>query len=227
MRTISQHISNIRGLLKLYSRTPEGYTDQFLYNLLSVCRADIIKQQFDKFKAVHEDNYIQVCIPLEIGVSHNCDCVPEHLECKILKTKYEVPTALVGRNKSRISFRTIGGKQVNLVSEAEWFRRKDRETSEYFGSIINKHLIIWNAPLTLKVILASAIWSDVSDLINIPNCSMDGQEGQNACYNPLEDVFPLQDEYTKPVYMEILKLLNIPQQTIQDITNNSNEFLKV
>lgn len=226
MKTIGQHLSNIRGLLKLYARNQEGYTDEGLYSLFSVSRADILKQNFDKFKHVSEQCWQQFCLALEVSKSHNCDCVPDYLECKVLKSKYKIPTTLTGRNKSKINVRTIGGKTVNIISEEEWFRRKDKETTDYFGSIINSYLIIWNAPLTLKVILVSAIWSEVTDLETIPNCSSTG-EPQGQCYDPLSSLYPLPDEYAQAAYKRLFELLNIPLQLPQDQTNDSNESLKM
>lgn len=226
MKTISQHLSNIRALLKAYSRTQEGYTDEGLYSLFSVSRADILKQQFDKFKHVSEQCWQQFCLSLEVGKSHNCDCVPDHLECKVLRSVYNIPTTLTGRNKSKINIRTIGGKVVNLVSEEEWFRKKDKETTDYYGSIINRKLIIWNAPLTLKVILISAIWSDVTELESIPNCDPNGNP-QGQCFDILSSNYPLPDEYAQATYKRLFELLNIPLQLPQDQTNDSNESIKM
>jgi hypothetical protein len=226
LKTLGSHISNIRGLVKIYTRTQEGYTDEGLYNLFSICRNEVLSNQLKKFHALSEDNWKQICMGLEITKSHNCDCVPDYLECKVLKSKYKIPTTLVGRNNSKIKIRTIGGKVINLVSEGEWFRKKDTETKDYYGSIVNSYLVIWNAPLALKVILISGIWSNPLELATLPNCSEEGTEG-GVCYNPMTEPFPLQEEYTKSVYEMVIKLLSTPMQIPQDQTNDSNEFIKM
>lgn len=219
MKTIGQHISNIRAQAKLYSRTLEGYTDESLYNLFSISAAEVIKNELKKFNAVSEDNWIQFCMKLQVTKWHNCDCVPENLDCKILQSTFSVPTAIVSRQKSKIKIRTISGKTINIVSEEEWFRKKRIPTKNYYGSIINNKLIIWNAPLALKVVLISGIWSDPITLNSIPNCSVDGDVQETSCFEPLNQMYPLQDEYTRAVYDLTLKslMLNIPQ----DKTNNS------
>jgi hypothetical protein len=225
MKTIGEHISNLRSLIKVYGRTQEGYTDEGLYSLFSVSRAEILKNELKKFMAVSEQNWFQVCMGLEISKSHNCDCVPDTLECKVLKSKYKVPAVLVGRNNSKLKVRTIGGKNINIVSEDEWFRKKDKAT-ELHGSIVNSYLVIWNAPLNLKVVLISGLWSNVLDLQHIPNCSEDGVES-GLCYNPLTTLFPLQEEYVRQAYKMTMELLNAPLQLPQDQTNDSNEFIKL
>lgn len=226
MKTIGTHISNIRGLIKAYSRNPEGYTDEGLYNLFSVSRADIMKQQLDKFKTLSADNWFQICMGLESGKSHNCDCVPDYLDCNILKSTHKFPTVFVGRNMSKLKVRLISGKVVNIVSEDDWFRRKDRETNDYFASIINSYLILWNVPLTLKVILVTGLWIEVLDLAKIPNCDPSGVS-TGTCFDVYSSMYPLPEEYTAAVYQGVLKLLNVPLQLPQDQTNDSNEFIKM
>jgi len=225
VKTIGQHISNIRGLIKAYGRNQEGYTDEGLYSLFSVSRATILQQQLKKFMAISEHNWFRICMSLEIAKSHDCDCVPDKYECKVLRTKYKIPPVLVGRNNSKIQVRLLSGKTVNIVSEDEWFR-KNKDTKEYYGSIVNHYLILWNVPLTLKVISVNGLWTNPIDLVHIPNCLNDGVE-VGTCFDPLTQDYPLEDEYAEDVYMKVLKLLNIPLQLPQDQTNDSNEFIKL
>lgn len=226
MKTVGQHISNIRALIKAYGRTQEGYTDEGLYSLFCVSGAKILQQQLKKFMAISEHNWFRICLALEVTKSHDCDCVPDNLECKVLRTKYKIPSTLVGRNNSKLQARLLSGKTINIVSEDDWFRRKDRETSEYYGSLINERLVIWNAPLSLKVISVNGLWSNPIELSTIPNCSSDGSE-VGVCYDPLTQLYPLEDSYAEDAYLAVLKMLNIPLQLPQDQTNDSNEFIKL
>ena len=226
MKTIGQHLSNIRALIKAYSRTPEGYTDESLYSLFVVSRAEVLKQKLEKLSFISEQNWMQVCLQLESSKWHNCDCVPDNLECKILKTVYLIPAVLTGMNNSKLKISTISGKQINLISEDSWFRKKDRNPTDYYGSIVNGYLVLWNVPASLKVILVSGIWSDVTQLSTIPNCSVDG-EPMGVCFDTMTTLFPLEDEYARVAYELTLKLLNVPMQIPQDQTNDSNEFSKM
>lgn len=224
--TILQHISNLRDILREYSRSSD-YTDQFLYEILSICRGDFLRQELKKYHNIDASNSITFCMSLEQSKSHNCDCVPSALDCLILKSKYKIPNVLSGRNKSKIWAKTIGGKTINIIDERSWLRRKDIETSEYFGSLVNNYLYLWNVPLTLKVIEVTGIWSDPLDLIDIPNCNPVTGEPSSACYNIYQSEYPLHKEYTSYVYKECLRFL-IPSQQIQkDITNDSSDTIKI
>ena len=226
MKKIGDYISTLRALINKYSRTQEGYTDENLYNLFSDCRAMVLKRQFEKLAFISNFNWQSFCLSLEISKAHNCDCVPDELDCKVLKSKYKIPTVIDGMNVSKLKVYTISGKQVNLLTEDAWSRKKLKAPTDYYGSIINGYLVLWNVPLKLKVITISGVWANPLDLQNIPNCDSDGNES-GVCYNPLEMDFPMQQEMAVPVYMEVLKLLNIPMQTIPDLTNDSNEFSKI
>jgi len=226
MKQIGTHISTLRMLINKYSRTQEGYTDENLYNLFSACRAVILKRQFEKLSFISDFNWYSFCMSLEINKHHNCDCVPDELNCNILKSKYKIPSVIDGMNVSKIKIFTIGGKQINIITEDGWRRKQLKEPTDYYGSIINGYLIIWNAPLKLKVVTISGVWSDVLSLESIPGCDSDGTVTPN-CYDPLTTEYPLQEELAVPVYLEVLRLLNIPMQGIPDLTNDSNEFSKI
>lgn len=220
--TIKQHVSNLRDLIRQYGRNPDPFTDAFLYQILSICRAGLIKQKLDKFVNIDSSNYYTFCMSLEISKSHNCDCVPTNLNCQVLKSKYPIPKAFSSRNKNRLWVKTLGGKVINLIDERTWLRRKDLDTNEYYGSIINNYLVLWNVPLTLKVVEITGLWADPLDLVSIPDCSGDVETG--TCFDIQLQEYPLKIEYTKDVYAECLRFLQM--QAPQDITNDSNEVIK-
>lgn len=225
--TIGQHISNLRGLIKQFSRTSEPYTDQFLYEVLSICRASVLEQKLKKFYNVDSSNIITFCMALELSKSHNCDCVPAALDCLVLKSKYKIPKVISSRNKSKLWVKTIGGKIINLIDERGWLRRKDVDTTQYYGSIINDYLYIWNAPQQLKVVEISGIFSDPTELVDIPNCNPVTGTPTGLCFDILSSEYPLQLEYSLAVYQECLKLLQIPLQIQTDITNDGNDTIKI
>lgn len=221
MSKISQHISNIRSLINSHNRDNKPYTDQFLYEVLVVCRNTILKQKLDRFHAISESNWISFCMAMEPSKSHNCDCVPASLDCLVLKSKWKIPDYLQSRNKSQIKIKTVGGKIIHLISETAWMLRKNLSTTEYYGSIINGYLFVWNAPLTLKVIEISGVWANPIDLQEIPNCNTQG-EVEGTCFD-LDKSFPLQTDLASTVYLECLKFLQIAISIPLNSTNNSNE----
>lgn len=223
MRTINSHISLLRGLTEQYSR--ESYTDQFLYTILSVSRGKILKQRLDKFVNISTDNWLRVCFQLEVVNSHNCNCVPDYLQCKVLRTKYKVPQVFSGRNKARIKVSLLDGTNISLVTESEWMRVKENEfkSSMPHASQVNGYIYIWNLPLNLKVVQVDGLWANITDLSDIP-CN-DGFS-ETSCFDMNTSDFPIDEELVGVIYDECLRLLNIPLQNIQDKTNDNNQDIR-
>lgn len=226
MKLTGQHLSNLRGIINQYSRTQESYTDQFLYEVLCVARAEILRQQLVKFNHISEENLLRFCIELELVKAHDCNCVPAEIDCLVLRTKYKLPTALTSRNHSKIWASTLDGRQIAIVTDQEWLMYSTENTfGELFGSIINGYLYLWNLHKKIKVLQVSGYWSDLMALQNIPNC--DPNNPQNTCFDPLVQPFPLQEEYAHATYLKAFQLLNIPLQVPQDLTNDSNPIIKI
>lgn len=224
MKTVGQHIADLRGLIKEYSRT-EPYTDQFLYRLLCVSRGKIIKQRLDKFVNISSDNWMRICIQLEPVKSHNCTCVPDYLNCKVLRTKYKIPQVFSGRNKSRIELFLLDGTPINLATEREWLRIKqnDFKARSYYASQVNGYIYFWNLPLNIKVAEINGLWADITDLSKI-QCN-DGYS-ENPCFDIFTSDFPLDEELTGVVLEESLRLLSSSLQIIEDHTNDNNQSIR-
>lgn len=228
MATISQHISNVRALIKQYGRTDESYTDQFLYQLLKGERNDLLSEILRKFNHVSEWNWQTYCMPLIKAKPYNCNCVPDTVgDCLALRSKYKIPQAVKGRNKSYVEFKTLGGDRITLYEESEWLRLKDDDIigKKLAGSIIDGYLYIWNN-LKLKVVSIGGIWQDQMEWAVVPKCNDDGTESIDICFNPLTEEFPLDLEKQNYIYTKILSLLKIPLQLPQDQTNDNNESIK-
>lgn len=224
MKTVGQHIADLRGLIKEYSRT-EFYTDQFLYRILSISRGKIIKQRLDKFVNISSDNWMRICIQLESVKSHNCTCVPDYLNCKVLRTKYKIPQVFSGRNKSRIELFLLDGTPINLATEKEWLRIKqnDFKARSYYASQVNGYIYFWNLPLNIKVAEINGLWADITDLSKI-QCN-DGYS-ENPCFDIFTSDFPLDEELTGVVLEESLRLLSASLQIIEDHTNDNNQSIR-
>lgn len=225
MKSIGQHVSNIRGLLNQYTRTSEPYTDQFLYEALCISRATILKQRLDSFKAISSDNWYRICISLEQTKSHNCSCVPNYLDCKVLRTTQKIPQVLSSRNKAKVEISLLNGTRINLVTEAEWLviKLNEYKAREYYASNVNGYIYFWNLPLNLKVVQINGLWADMSGIANI-NCN--DSMITTPCFDMLEQDFPLDEELADPIYTKAIQLLNIPLQLVSDKTNDNNESIK-
>ena len=140
MKSIGEHISLLRGLVENYASGP--YTDEYLYGVLSICRSEVIKQRLDKFVNISYDNWVRLCIQLEVTTSHNCNCVPDYISCKVLRTKYKIPQVISGRNKAKVNVMLLDGTNINVVTEAEWMRIKENsfKSKFYYASFVNGYL---------------------------------------------------------------------------------------
>ena len=225
MATINQHLSNLRGLLQKYSRSNE-YTDQFLFEILTGARADFLKTRLDRYNKVSDANYMTICVELEKVKPHSCDCVPDGLDCLVLRTKYKIPNVLSGRNTDKITIRLISGRQISIMPENRWMLIKDDQIKamDYTATWINGYFYFWNLPLTLRVIEITGLFTNPLDLTDIPNCSGDTP---SPCFQIASTDFPIQDEHKNFIYRKCFELLGLPLQAQQDLTNDSNELIKI
>lgn len=168
---------------------------------------------------------MRICIQLEQVKSHNCNCVPDYLNCLVLRTKYKIPQVFSGRNKARIEVFLLDGTPINLSTEREWLRAKQNEfkAKSYYASQVNGYIYFWNLPLNIKVAEINALWADIAELSNI-SCN-DGYS-ESPCFNMLESDFPVDEELVEPIYQTALQLLKIPLSMVQDKTNDNNEEIK-
>ena len=125
--------------------------------------------------------------------------------------------------------RSIKYIKSNQPTQITNYTQKDLDeikTKQLSGTIINGYLYIWNNT-QLKAILVRGLWQDVTDWQSIPSCTEDGEDTASACFNPLTQDFDLDSDKQNFVYTQILRILNIPMSIQQDLTNDSNESLKV
>lgn len=218
MATIGQHISNIRGILMSYSRTPESHTDQFLYEILSGARAEIVKNKLRQENKLSESFYQRFCMQLEVVSAEDCSCVPDEIACKVLRTKYKLPQVFTKRNTDVIQVFLLNGKQISILPISRW--RYNKKSTEYIASFINGYLYFWNLPLHIKVIEIVAAFVNPTDLEDIQSCDPLGNN-EHSCFSILTSEFPLEEEYKIATYKRALELLGI--QVNQDLTNDSNK----
>ena len=210
-------------MLEEFTRS-EPYTDEFLYGVLSVCRAEVIKQRLDKFVNVSYDNWFRICFTLEVTTSHNCNCVPAYLGCKVLRTVQKVPQVLSGRNKSKLQVSLLDGTNINIVTEAERMRVKDNEFKSrfYYGSWINGHLYFWNLPLNLKIVEVYGLFADPAKLADV-SCN---ENSLTSCPDVYSFGFPIDEELGRTMLRMAMEMLQYSLQNVADKTNDNNEDIR-
>jgi len=224
MAKLKEHISQLRSLIKQYS-DDTVFTDPQLYKLLIDAISIMNERDTAKFVKLNDWNFKTFCVELCRDVSHNCECVK--VGCNILKTVYEIPSPVTGRNRNILRVLTLDGREIPLVTEEEVvFRKYDPIfNGKLMYSVVNGYLIIWNANtdhIVPRAIQVRAIWEDISEWDGKQLCPPTGPE----CFDIYEEELPVERKYHFMIYSEILKLLGIQLQMKDDITNDASEKIK-
>jgi len=228
MPLLNEYSSEVKSII---SRGPSSddlrTSDREIYQKLKKVRSFILKQQFEKGRVIHPDNYISVCLELEVVENDECECMDS--DCYVLRTKDEIPQILSSK-KSMFGLimepvTTTEGVQLFFTNyHRKLFDqyRKRKDVRNRFGWYIrNKRLYVTSSTL-LKYIVINAVWHDPVTLATLA-CSGEG----NACYDPLLEDFPLDPDLIKPVIdMVVEELLNVKYSLPQDLSNNAKEELK-
>jgi len=226
MATISQHISNIRALIKEHSRNPDVYTDQFLYQLLNGARARLLEINANKINHNSEWDWKSFPIFLQKDKSHLIGCI--QVGCDILRSKYKLPRALLVNNKSMMDVFTLSWNPIMLGSEIDWLNSKydDIKSKKIFASVVNGYLVIWNN-MTIKTVMVKGIWEDVTEWADLPGCTEDGEIGVETCFSIENSDFPISETMKDAIYDFVLAKIKLPKQLEDDASNDSNnEFRK-
>ena len=220
--TISEHISIIRHLIKEHV-DDSYYNDELIYKFLINARSLLLEREAKKWTKFSDFVYQTFCMPLVLDKFHDCNCLPYDTDCYILKSKYEIPKTILGRNRLFLNVMTIEGEPLSYffdISKQDHFKYSKTKKNKLRYTISNNKLIIIGST-QLKTVLVKLVAEDPLDLSKINLCDEDGNESNNYCYNILQDEFPIEAALHIPMYEETLKLLNIPLQLKEDIINDT------
>lgn len=222
MSTVASNISALRGIIKQV-QDDSVYTDKFLYSLLSSAKARLLRQKLDRGK-LSEFNWVTFCISLEVGKSHNCDCVP--VGCDVVKSVSEIPKVLNGRHNDLIRIETLGGKLIPFRTEEQILNEVE---DDILGSTLkwtmrSRKLIIFNNT-DLKAVQVTSVPEDISAWGDIHTC-VDSSGNPTDCFDIFESDFGLDEDLTIPAYKMVLELLRIPLSLQEDITVDNNAEIK-
>jgi len=226
MATISQHISNIRALIKEHSRNPDVYTDQFLYQLLNGARARLLEINANKINHNSEWDWKSFPIFLKKDKSHLIGCI--EYGCDVLRSEHKLPRALLVNNKSMMDVFTFSWKPIMLGSEIDWQNAKfdDIKSKNIFASVVNGYLVVWNK-MNLKAVIVKGIWEDIVDWATLPGCTEDGDIDVTSCFDIATQDFPISETMKDAIYDFVLAKLKLPKQLPSDQTNDSNNEIRV
>ena len=229
MALLQEHIYHIKNVL---SNGPVSddfkISDEQVYFILKYARAKLIKDKFDKYHYINIANYQTIdCLKLELVPEINCPCFTN--DCKVLRSKCELPRVITGRNGLLIQgIYDLSGNVISETSKSKlqyykYSKTKQNRVSYY---ILNNHLYIQNAD-RLKAVSITALFEDPLALSSgLGECNSCGDNG--SCYDPYTMDFPLDLDLTtylnKMTYEE---LYGIMMKIPQDNNNNAKDDIKV
>lgn len=230
---ITKVISLLRNRIKQFS-DDSTFTDEQLYTELVIKRNKFQSQRFRKYYNISDDLKTVFCTPMEVANSHDCDCV--RIGCKVVKSKYQIPATLSGRNRDQIRVYTLDYKEIFRVTPQEQKTNQldDVKSGEITYSLLNRHIIIWNTDIDIernsyiKGILVEGVWEDETEWDGITICdeSSDIKTIDN-CFDIETTKFAIDADLLDYVIDEATAVLTgTPLQIIQDNTNDANDDIK-
>jgi len=219
---IAEITDGLRSLINQYSEVETPHTDYFLYHLFGTEAAYLIKQKEEKNHKLSDFTLKYYPLQLELSNTHDFDCYPS---CDVLKTKYPVPQPITARNRDIMKVYTFDHREIPYIraQDFQYLQYDPIRKGKLHYSIIRGYIVIWNGDTTHivpKAILVAGRFQDPTQWSEIPSCDSNGQVGSDACYDLLNDEFPIETDLVNAAYRRCLELLNI---SIQIPTDRINE----
>ena len=217
--TVEAHIDYVRRRLKQDS-DDSHFTDEEIYKALIDSRARIIYQRAKNGKQYSEWMYQTVCVKLCIETFNDCNCVPDGLDCKILKTEITVPKPLYNGYQDILRVSTINGNEISASTlQASRFRKyKKTGKTKAFYVVINEKIAVFGIPQNrLRAIMIRGLFEDPATAGNISICP----DGTTDCTEFIGTGFASEANENMAIYESAMKMLLQTLQMPDDRSNNA------
>lgn len=225
MAKLREHIYAVKNILERGLASDDSrLSEKLIAFLLKTARSQLIKEKINKYKEVSQLSYQTICVPLELTTYHDCDCIPESVGCKILKSTCKIPRDLVSKWGSSLTVLTASGRILDMSSLTQNDLTKYSDTNKnpkiaYF--IENQHIYVLNNT-DLKIVLLSAIWEDPEIINTFCKCN-NGKLTEEPCYDPIDDDFPIDAELSRPMRLMVIQELQNMYRIPEDNLNNAKD----
>jgi hypothetical protein len=169
---IDVHIDYVRRRLKQDS-DDSYFTDEEIYKALIDARGKVVYNKFKKNREYSSWLYQTVCLPLCIDSFHDCKCVPDGFDCKVLRTTVEIPKPLWSGYDDVFRMTKLDGSEIfaSTIQKSRYNKYKKTGTNNPYYIISNKKASIFNIPQNrLKYILITGIFEDPAALEELSVC---------------------------------------------------------
>jgi hypothetical protein len=211
------HIDYIRRRLKENS-DDSYFKDEEIYKCLIDARSLVLTRKYKKGKEIADSLYQTICVPVCEDTFHDCNCVPEGLDCLVLKTKEDVPKAIFNGVQELSRVATLGGEEIAPTTEAKARYRKYKKTrvNSLYYIRVNNRLAIMNSPSNrLKAIKITAIFEDPVSAMAVNLCDTDD------CTDIVGTGFSTEMADNQDIYQIVLESLLATKQLPEDLSNNA------
>ncbi len=208
--TIGEILSTYRTMLRERQQTC-SLNNRELYLLINSSANKIKQEVLDKKHKLGFNNYKSITIDL-IQTIFKSECQPAFMGCKVLKSIYPIPPTLVGSNVWEMNVH-IGQKNIPNLNFLHGSRISNHPNIQAYYDIIDNYLYIFKT-LVPECVTIQALWEDVTKLEDIIGSN------NRPCYNPLEDNFPLDEQYIPVLFIMLDKMLNYHVKTKEDETSD-------
>jgi len=226
--TRDEHVYAIQNLLNAGSPSDDNrYPNRLVYHFLKVARARLVKQKADSHRFIAEDNYQSLCMPLIKTTFHDCDCVPSS-DCLILRSKYKIPKQLMPYFGSALQVYYFDGKSIGRIATPSASKLEYSLVENPVTFFFHDGYIFITGTLTLKAVQIYGVFEDVDNLSQYTICDESGDDTSVTCYNPEEDIFPMDGDLVWPAYKMVLEILaQSRMQMPEDNENNARSTTTV
>lgn len=223
LRTVAAHIDHVREMMRKYSDDQYAdLSDLSIYKLLADARAVLLGRRIDKGRTTSDLNKIPICVPLEKTKYFDCTCIPQGLDCYVLRSTFKIPNVFMKGNKPLMDVMTIDGSQhfgrinpMRLKKEKEASRVPNRIGYQLFDG----YLYVFGTT-SLPLVVVNGLWVDPADLADIEDCTNTSDE---PCFDVYTSEFPLEPDLNRYMYDMVEEALNRRDRRFVDAGNDSDD----
>jgi hypothetical protein len=204
------------------------YSDEYIYSLCLDVRMTLMNRELNKNRFMSPFVYKGACIPLAIASDIPCNCVPQHLGCKVLKSTQKIPKSITHESGDTLRVFSIDRSSEYKVTEPKVGKHNkySRNPIRPYASIYNEYLYVIGYPDNkLRDILIEMIPEDPTSFAGLTNCQggcSDSAQSPSSCYDPTRDTFNITGHLLESLVDTVIeKITERTKKQFEDITNNA------
>lgn len=221
MATLSQHVYAVKNLLNNGVPSDDSrLSNRLITHFLKMSRSVLVKQKLDKYHTLSENNYITLCLPLELSQYNECKCGPADVNCKILKATCKLPKEINSNKRTSIQVQYIDGSIMDKtnITTNKLTKYSITQCNPNPGWLMNsRDLYVLNTK-ELPLVIVKGIWEDPEAISGF--CGCNDSITEVPCYDINQDEFPIDSELVMPMYSMTLQFLQ--NSTTQPIDNEND-----